>query len=189
MTGGIGSGKTTVARIFEQLGIPVYYADARAKSIIEENAEVRQSIIHHFGENSFRDGIYDRGYMSSIVFNNPERLKLLNDIVHPFTISDATDWMKKQSAPYAIKEAALIFESGSDKHLDKVIGVSAPLESRVKRVMQRDGISEMDVLKKMNLQMGEDEKMKRCDYIIRNDETEMVIPQVLKLHELLFSLT
>lgn len=189
MTGGIGSGKTTVAKVFELLGVPVYYADLRAKSIIDEIPAVKESIIRHFGEQSFVSGKYNRSFISSIVFNNPEKLKLLNDIVHPFTLADANEWMKKQSAPYSIKEAALIFESGSNLALDKVIGVSSPIELRVKRVSERDGITPAEVMKKIELQMPEYEKMQKCDYHIMNDEHKLMIPQIMELHQSLLALS
>ena len=120
-----------------------------------------------------------------MVFNNPEKLELLNSIVHPATIADADKWMQQQTTLYVLKEAALIFESGSNKKLDTVIGVFTPAEQRIQRVMQRDNISEEDIITRMNKQMNEDEKMRLCDYVINNDERELVIPQVLKIHELL----
>jgi dephospho-CoA kinase len=189
LTGGIGSGKTTVAKIFEQLGTPVYYADMRAKSIIEENEMVRDAIIRTFGEQSFVDGKYNRSYISSIVFNDIEKLSLLNQIVHPAAIADAAEWMKKQNAPYVIKEAALLFESGSHKHLDKIIGVTSPTHLRLKRTASRDQISEEEVMKKIALQMPDEEKMAKCDYIVTNNEKEMLIPQVLQLHETFIALS
>ena len=189
LTGGIGSGKTTVAKIFEQLGTPVYYADMRAKSIIEEDEMVRNAIISNFGEQSFVDGKYNRSYISSIVFNDAEKLLQLNQIVHPAAIADAAEWMKKQNAPYVIKEAALLFESGSHKHLDKIIGVTSPTHLRMKRTASRDQISEEEVMKKIALQMPNEEKMAKCDYIVTNNEKELILPQVLKLHEAFISLS
>ena len=189
LTGGIGSGKTTVAKIFEQLGTPVYYADMRAKSIIEEDEMVRNAIISNFGEQSFVDGKYNRSYISSIVFNDAEKLLQLNQIVHPAAIADAAEWMKKQNAPYIIKEAALLFESGSHKHLDKIIGVTSPTHLRMKRTASRDQISEEEVMKKIALQMPNEEKMAKCDYIVTNNEKELILPQVLKLHEAFISLS
>ena len=183
LTGGIGSGKSAVAKIFETLGIPVYYADDAAKRVMNENDLLRKQLIQHFGEESYSDNQLNRKYISSRVFSNPEQLALLNSLVHPLTIADADEWMQLQTAPYIIKEAALIFESDAWKHLDEVIGVSAPFELRLNRAMKRDNISAEEVQARMSKQMNEEEKMNRCDYVIINDETELLIPQVLVLHE------
>jgi dephospho-CoA kinase len=173
LTGGIGSGKTTVAHIFEVLGIPVYYADDAAKRLMNKDENLKQQIIQHFGEESYVDDKLNRSYLSSVV--------------HPATIADAELWMAKQTAPYAIKEAALIFEANAEKQLDLVIGVQSPLPIRIQRVMQRDNITEEAVLARMQKQMNEEEKMSRCDFVIVNDERELLIPQVLALHEKLLA--
>jgi dephospho-CoA kinase len=183
LTGGIGSGKTTVARIFEVLGIPVYYADDAAKKLMVEDEELRISIINAFGKEAYDDKILNRPYLAEQVFNSEEKLKVLNSLVHPATISDAEKWFRKQTAYYVLKEAALIFESGSNKGLDYVIGISSPPELRIKRAMQRDNISEEQVVARMNKQIPEEDKLRLCDYVIANDEQQMIIPQVLKLHE------
>ena len=183
LTGGIGSGKTTVAHIFETLGIPVYYSDDAAKKIMNENVVLQQQIIQHFGEESYINGQLNRPYLAGVIFNNDEKRTLLNSLVHPLTIDDANNWMLQKNTPYAIKEAALIFESDVWKHLDKVIGISAPYELRLQRAMQRDNISREAVEARMAKQMNEEEKMKRCDYILYNDEQQLLIPQVIALHE------
>ncbi len=183
LTGGIGSGKTTVARIFATLGVPVYDADAASKKLMIENREVRNKIIKAFGEEAYHHHELNRSFLAEQVFNNKEKLSLLNSIVHPATIADADNWMRDQKAPYAIKEAALIFESGSQKNLDKVIGVSSPLHLRIQRTMLRNGISEKEVIERMNNQMDEETKMNLCDYIIVNNEEKLLIPQVIALHE------
>lgn len=182
LTGGIGSGKSTVAKVFETLGIPVYYADDAAKKLMITNKELRSSVIRHFGEMAYKNNEPDRKYLASIVFSNKEKLDLLNSLIHPVTIHDAEEWMKKQRSPYAIKEAALLFESGADKHLDAVIGVYAPQDIRIQRVMARDSISREEVEKRISRQMDEEMKMKRCKYIITNNEQELVIPQLMELH-------
>lgn len=187
ITGGIGSGKSTVSKIFEVLGIPVYYADTAAKRLMHENAALREKIIAHFGASSYEDGLLNRKHIAGIVFNAPEKLELLNSIVHPATITDAEEWMLRQQSPYAIKEAALIFESGSQAQLDYVIGVYAPAALRVQRVMHRDNVSREEVLKRMNEQIEEDIKMRLCDFVITNDEQQLLIPQVLALHTELIS--
>ena len=136
LTGGIGSGKSTVAKVFEVLGIPVYYADEAAKRLMNEDENLKEKLQQQFGKQTYVDGKLNRGYLSSLVFNDPEKLAILNSIVHPATIEDAAKWMTQQKTPYVIKEAALIFESGSQKDLDKVIGVFAPAPLRILRVIK-----------------------------------------------------
>ncbi len=188
LTGGIGSGKTTVAKIFELLGIPVYYADDAAKRIMNEDEELKTAIKKQFGEEAYKNGDLDRNYLAAKVFNNPYQLELLNSLVHPATIRDAVKWMNQQKAPYTIKEAALIFESGAAEQLDYVIGVYAPAELRIKRTMERNNASYDEVVKRMNNQVDEKIKMKLCDFIIQNDEQQLVIPQVIELHQNLLRL-
>lgn len=185
LTGGIGSGKTTVAHIFEVLGIPVYYADDAAKKLMNEDEHLKQQIIEHFGEESYVDRKLNRSYLSFVVFSDAEKTKIINSIIHPATIADAELWMNKQITPYAIKEAALIFEAHAEKKLDLIIGVQSPLPIRIQRVMQRDNITEEAVLARMQKQMNEEKKMSCCDFVIVNDEKELLIPQVVKLHEVL----
>lgn len=189
LTGGIGSGKTTVANIFELLGIPVYYADDAAKKIMNDDPELKAAIQKQFGSDTYKNGELDRAYLSSKVFNDPFQLELLNALVHPATIRNATQWMEWQKAPYTIKEAALIFESGSAENLDYVIGVYAPLSMRIKRIMDRNNASYDEVMQRMNKQMDETIKMKLCDFIIYNDEQRLLIPQVIELHQKLLSLS
>jgi dephospho-CoA kinase len=188
LTGGIGSGKSTVAKIFEVLGVPVYYADAAAKRLMNDDEEVRKNIITYFGKESYTNDQLNRSYIASEVFNNKEKLELLNSLTHPATIRDANVWMQQQTSSYTIKEAALIFESGSAEYLDHVIGVSTPAPLRIQRVMQRDKITREEVLQRMNRQINEDIKMKLCDTVLFNDEQQLLVPQVLKLHETLLAL-
>ncbi len=183
LTGGIGSGKTTVSLIFEVLGIPVYYADDAAKKMMNIDEKLKQQIIETFGNGSYLDGKINRVYLAEQVFSDKEKTKQMNSIVHPATIADAKLWMMQQSTAYAIKEAALIFEANAEKNLDLIIGVHSPMPLRIKRVMQRDAISEEAVLARIQKQMDENEKMSRCDFIIENNETELLIPQVIAVHE------
>ncbi|MEO8110345.1 MAG: dephospho-CoA kinase [Ginsengibacter sp.] len=183
VTGGIGSGKSVVTQMFAVLGIPVYYADEASKRLMAEDEKLKSTIIHHFGSGAYTDGILNRHFLANLVFNDSEKLSILNSLVHPATIADAAAWMQKQKAPYVIKEAALIFESGSNKDLDYVIGVDAPKELRIQRAMARDNISAAQVKERMKKQMDEGEKLRLCDYIIVNNEHQMIIPQVLALHE------
>lgn len=187
LTGGIGSGKTMVAKIFETLGIPVYYADSAAKHLMNNDPFLRDQLVSVFGEQVYTSDGLNRAYLASVVFNDKHRLEQLNALIHPVTIQHAEEWMKNQKAPYVIKEAAILFETGSAEHLDHVIGVSAPSHVRIQRVMDRDGLTAADVKKRMDQQISESMKMKLCDYIIVNDEVELVIPQVLELHEKLLS--
>ena len=188
LTGGMGSGKSVVAKIFELLNVPVYYADDASKRLYHTNKDLIREMKFHFGENIYINDELDRKRLSSIVFNDPKKLELLNQLVHPLTIQDAEEWMEKQTSPYIIKEAALLFESGSAINLDYVIGVRAPLTMRIKRVMERDGVTEKEVLNRMSKQINEEIKMRLCDFIITNDEKEMVIQQVLELHDKLSQL-
>ena len=183
LTGGIGSGKTTIAKIFELLGVPVYYADEASKRLYHTNKELMAGLKKHFGEDVYTNEQLNRSKLAAIVFNDPGKLELLNSLVHPLTIKDAEEWMQKQRVPYIIKEAALLFEAGSAKALDFIVGVSAPEELRIKRVMERDGIKKEEVVTRINRQMDEKNKMSLCDFVIKNNEEELVIPQVLALHE------
>lgn len=183
LTGGIGSGKTTVANIFKVLGIPIFNADDAAKKIMEEDEVLIASIKKEFGELSYNKGRLNRKYLAGIVFKDAYKLDLLNLLTHPVTLAAAERWMQQQTSSYAIKEAALMFESAAASGVDYIIGVYAPIDIRIKRVMNRDGISRQDVLDRMNRQINEEIKMKLCDFVIQNDEQQLVIPQVLKLHE------
>ena len=187
ITGGMGSGKTTVTRVFEVLGIPTYYADEAAKRLMNEDASIKEQVMALFGKQTYLNGQLDRKYLASLVFNDEENLARLNAIVHPATLRDAEEWMQRQNTPYAIKEAALIFESGAHKQLDHVIGVSAPLPLRILRAMKRDKLSREEVKARMEKQLDEAIKMRLCDFVVINDEQELVIPQVIKIHETLLA--
>ena len=189
LTGGIGSGKSTVAQIFEVLGIPVYYADMAAKKIMNEDEDLRSAITNIFGEPAYTNNILDRKYISSIVFSDPAKLEQLNALVHPATKKDGEAWMQQQTSPYAIHEAALIFEAKVSDRLDLVIGVSSPIELRIKRAMERDKVSREEVLKRMDQQLDEEVKMSKCDFLLLNDEQQLLIPQVLELHKKLIALS
>ena len=189
LTGGIGSGKTTVARIFGVLGVPIYSADDAAKRLMNEDELLKNAIIKEFGESSYNNHQLNRAFLAEQVFNDKEKLKKLNALTHPVTIRDSQQWMNQQTGPYAIKEAALIIETKLDQDLDYVICVSAPEELRIKRSMERGSISRDEVLRRMNSQLPESEKMKSCDFIIYNDEEQALIPQILDLHKILLDLS
>jgi len=183
LTGGIGSGKSTVAKIFAQLGIPVLDADATAKAIMNEDRSVKTKLIEFFGEDAYKENQLNRPYIAQLVFKDAFKLQQLNAIIHPITIQYAKDWASKQSAPYVIKEAALFFESGSSEGVEKIIGVTAPKHIRIQRVMQRDQITREDVIKRMEHQLEDSLKMKLCDWVIQNDDMHLLIPQILAIHQ------
>lgn len=183
LTGGIGSGKTTVANIFKVLGIPVFDADTVAKDLMENNWGLREQLINHFGPLVFAKEGLNRKWLANIVFKDPYELDILNSIVHPITLQAAADWFLKQEAPYAIKEAALMFEAGAGSGLDFVIGVFAPQQLRIQRVMLRDGLKRNEVLERMERQVSDSIKMKLCDFVIINDDQQMLTQQVLDLHK------
>jgi dephospho-CoA kinase len=185
VTGGIGSGKSTICQVFHTLGIPVFNADEAARWLMENDAQLIAHIKELFGESAYEGGKLNRPYIATAAFGDKQKLDALNALTHPATIAYGKRWMETQTTPYAIKEAALFFESGSNKEVDVMIGVYAPIEVRLQRAMHRDNVSREKILERMGKQMNEEEKMKRCDYVITNDETRAVIPQVLDLHELL----
>ncbi|HLS94450.1 dephospho-CoA kinase [Sphingobacterium allocomposti] len=184
ITGGIGSGKSYVARIFKALGVPFYDADTEAKKLMNTDGQIRSALIKQFGEAVYlEDGQLNRAYLSSVVFTDEKRLQALNAIVHPVVIQHGTDWAEAQSYPYSLKEAALLFESGSYKSLDYTILVTAPLEMRIKRVVKRDAVSREQVLDRINKQMPDEKKSEIADFVIVNDENVPLLPQVLTLHQ------
>lgn len=188
LTGGIGAGKSTVARIFEILGIPVYYADKEAKRLMEEDENLVSKIKYHFGEEVYEKGKLQRKLLSDKVFTEKEKLILLNEIVHPVTLRDGRTWMEKQQSIYVIKEAALIFESGSQSEFDIIIGVHAPVSVRIHRILKRENTTRDKVIDRIKYQLDESIKMKLCNDILINDEQHLLIPQVLRLHEKLISM-
>lgn len=187
ITGGIGSGKTTICKVFEVLGIPVFYADTAARELMDTDDELKAGISAIFGPEIFVDGKLDRPSVSKIVFDNPSKLHALNGLVHPASVQAGSHWFAQQNAPYAIKEAAIFFESGTAKDIDFMIGVSAPVETRIARTIARSGLTRQDVLARMAQQMDETEKMSLCDFVIINDGMLAVLPQVLALHERLLA--
>jgi dephospho-CoA kinase len=187
ITGGIGSGKTTVCHIFEALGIPVYYADDRAKALMTTDVALVQAIQTNFGvESYFPDGSLNRAYLSNIVFKDAEKLALLNSLVHPAVFRDGEAWHAAQkNVPYTLKEAALLVETGSYKAVDKLITVFAPKKLRLQRVLKRDKVTRAAVLARMNKQMPERDKVKLADFIIKNDGQHGLIQQVWAVHQAL----
>lgn len=190
ITGGIGSGKTTVCTIFENLGIPVYYADDRAKWLMNHDDTLKKAIKALFGEAAYTENdALNRAHLAQIVFNDPQKLEQLNALVHPAVFRDYEQWHAAQQAvPYTLKEAALIYETGGEKELDKVVVVTAPVELRVKRVMERDGLTREAIEARINQQLPEAEKVEKADFVINNDMGWALMPQILTIHAQLSTL-
>jgi len=185
ITGGIGSGKTTVCKVFELLGVPVYYADAAARELLENDNNIKDKIVAVFG-----DGVIDennrivRTKIASLVFGNKEKLEMLNGIIHPEVALHFETWLKQYSTvSYILKEAAIMFESGAYLQMDKLITVSAPEALRIARVTKRDGVSAEEVKRRIQNQLSEEERIQRSGYVIKNDEQQLVIPQIIELHK------
>jgi dephospho-CoA kinase len=183
LTGGIGSGKSTVARIFSMLNVPVYNSDEAGRKITNINPSVKSAIKEEFGVDVFdqNDNLI-REKLSAIVFNDTKALAKLNAIIHPAVAQDFKTWCDNQSSQYVIKETAILFEHGLDKHLDGVIVVEAPDELRIKRVMHRNGITEEAVRNRIQQQLPQDELISRADWVIHNNEEQLLIPQVLEIY-------
>jgi dephospho-CoA kinase len=188
ITGGIGSGKTLVAKIFATLGIPIYNADEQTKKLMNSNDAIKDELILAFGNETYIDNQLNKKYLSNIVFNNKEKLNTLNEIVHPHSIADAKQWALNQHSKYVIKEAALLFESIAFHDMDYIIGVTAPETIRIHRVMQRDHITANEVKARMSNQIADSIKMKLCNAVIYNDEKQLLIPQVVHLHQQFISI-
>lgn len=188
ISGGIGSGKTTVCNIFESMGIPVYYADQRAKKIMTSSKKVKNEITNLLGKDAyFKNGRLNRKYIAAKVFNNKNLLGKLNAIVHPAVANESEKWFESLNTKYAIKEAALLIESGSYKYLDYIIIVTAPEKIRIERVMMRDGIDKSQVKVRINNQMSEKEKIKYADFIIDNDGRKSILRQIQRIHKKLIN--
>ena len=181
LTGGIGSGKTFVGAIFSKLGIPVFNADDQARKCMSENEVLKQEIQNMFGDNVYHNGLLQNKVLADIVFNNNQKLEELNKLVHPVVRQRFDSWSVEQTSRIIIKEAAILFESDSHVDLDKVICVSAPEESRIERVIKRDNTSREQVLRRIEIQMPQTEKEKLSDFVIINDEVELLLPQIIKI--------
>jgi dephospho-CoA kinase len=189
LTGGIGSGKSTVARMFGVLGIPVFEADAEGRKLLEQEEEVRTAVVARFGPSIMKDDKIDRKALAAIVFNDPAALADLNALIHPAVRQAYATWSAKQQAPYTIFEAAILDRSGSRSLLDGIIVVSAPEALRIARVVQRDGVTETDVQARMRNQSSEETLLGIADHVVVNDDSQLVIPQVLTIHEALLTNT
>jgi dephospho-CoA kinase len=184
ITGGLGSGKSTVCRFFQLLGIPVYSSDDRAKWLMANDLVLKSQIAETFGPESYLpDGALNRAFLANQVFSDPEKVKKINSLVHPAVGKDFKSWAESQTAPYLLKEAALLFETGAAKELDYVINVSSPLKIRVARVLMRDPHrDEAQINHIIDQQLPDEEKNERADFVIKNTENKLIIPQVLEIH-------
>lgn len=183
ITGGIGTGKSIVSKIFNTFGIPTLDMDSLAKNLMNTETSLIESLKNHFGKDIYQDNKIDRKKLASIVFNDKKQLEALNKIVHPITIQYSIDWMNAQKSPYAIKEAAIMIESNSYKDLDFIIGIDAPLDLRIQRVIKRDVTNEEEVLARINKQMDNTEKMSYCDFVILNDDKLSLLEQSFHIHQ------
>lgn len=191
ITGGIGSGKTTVCKIFEILDVPVFYADEAAKTVMITDEILISGIRQHFGDSAYSaSGVLNRKYLADIVFNSKMELEKLNSLVHPAVFRAFDTWVNDhKNSPYVIKEAALLYESNSYKLCDYTILVKSPAQLRIQRVMERDSVSKSEVELRMNKQYSDEKKEAMADFIITNNEKELVVPQVLKLHSKFLAIT
>ena len=182
ITGGIGSGKSTVCAIFQILGIPVFNADIEARKLYDD-PQVKKAIMLAFGDNMYPQGVFDKKAMADLVFQSADKLKQLNELSHPLVQIQFDIWLQQQQqAAYVIKEAALLIEAGSYQQLDELILVTCPMNKRIERVMKRDRVTENEVIAKINNQLSEEDKHVFCQYEIINDDRQLLIPQVLQLH-------
>jgi dephospho-CoA kinase len=183
VTGGIGSGKTSVCRVFKILGIPVFSADPEAGKIMESNAAIIRSIKSLAGTDLYDKGSLDRLKLASMIFNDRNLLGKINAIVHPEVINRFKIWVREQTSPYVIIEAAILFESGTSKLVDRVVTVIAPIEERIERVIKRNKLSRNQILERMNNQIDDEARIKLSDYVLQNSENDMIIPVILNIHE------
>lgn len=180
VTGGIGSGKTHVSSIISAMGYPVFNADSVARRIVEEDSKIILCIKEVFGDDIYVNDLLNRRRVAELVFSNPNLLETLNSIVHPAVKEYFNNWvLKHQSRSLVVEEAAILFESGTYKNLDKIIVVTAPLELRINRVKERDGVSREAILNRINSQFSQEELIKRGDYIIENDGVQLILPQIV----------
>ncbi|MGZ5245132.1 MAG: dephospho-CoA kinase [Bacteroidia bacterium] len=191
ITGGMGSGKTTVCKVFETYGVPLYYADDRAKLVMNQNDEVKKKLKALFGDDIYgEDGILNKKRMSEKAFSNPYMLKKLESVIHPAVAEDFEEWANQfTDKPYIVKEAAMLFESGSYKHMDKNILVKADLEERLKRIIKRDNTTREKAMLRIDKQWTDEEKEPLSDYILYNNSETLLLPQIIKLHKLFSRLT
>lgn len=183
VTGGIGSGKTSVCKVFSVLGIPIFFADTDANGIMNSDKNIMREINKLTGKDLYAGGTLDRRQLADIIFHDQNLLKEVNSLVHPVVSNNFIRWAEAQTTPYVIMEAAILFESGASELVDRIATVIASVEERIERVTQRNTLSREQVIERINNQMSDAERIKRSDYIINNSENEMIIPAILRIHE------
>jgi dephospho-CoA kinase len=183
VTGGIGSGKTSVCRVFCVLGIPVFFADPEANQVMNSDKNIIREINKLSSKNLYSNGTLDRKKLATLIFNDEDLLRKVNSLVHPIVFDNFKRWTEIQTSPYVIMEAAILFESGASELVDRVATVIAPVEERISRVTKRNTLSREQVLERINNQMNDSERIKKSDYIINNAENEMIIPAILNIHQ------
>jgi dephospho-CoA kinase len=188
ITGGIGSGKSIICKVFELLGVPVFYADDEAKKLYYHE-DVKATLVEKYGKEIYTsDGKLNREKLAQIIFSNSEELKFINSLIHPLVAEVYKQWCEKyKHLPFTLKEAAILFESGSYKEMDKVITVSAPKEIRIKRIMKRDNLLRAQIEERMKNQWTEEERLAKADFVIYNNDEQLVLPQIIELHQKLIS--
>ena len=190
LTGGIGSGKTTIANLFAlHFSIPIYIADTKAKELVANNKQLQQEIVTLLGEEAFVEGRYNTAFVAQEVFSNKDKLDKLNAIIHPYVQQDFLQWKQSQQAPYVIKEAAILFESGSYRDCDFIIMVTAPLEERIKRVMLRDKIDRETVEKRIKNQWNDEKKIELSTFVIENREIDKNLDKIEIIHSKIVKMT
>src|SRR5512133_1013192 len=183
VTGGIGSGKTTVCKIFRVLGVPVFMADEVARNLMNSDVEIARGINGIAEKDLYSGGELDRRELARLIFNQPDLLRKVNGVVHPAVLRNFEEWTSSMDVPYVIMEAAVLFESNADKTVDRVASVSAPVEERIARVMGRSGMTRIEVLDRINNQLEDEEREEQSYYVINNSDNEMIIPEILKIHD------
>ncbi|MCF6349579.1 MAG: dephospho-CoA kinase [Flavobacteriaceae bacterium] len=183
LTGGIGSGKTTVAKLFKKLAVPIYFMDLEAKKLMQNSKIIKRKLIVKFGQEVYLNNKLNRSFLANIVFSDTEKLKHLESIVHPKVKQHFKRWVKKQNTPYVLQENAILFENGNSAFCDFIITVTAPLELKIDRVIKRDAISKKEVIARMNNQWTDEVKIKKSNFIIKNVDLEITKKEVLKIHK------
>lgn len=189
VTGGIGSGKTSVCRVFNILGVPVFSADEEAKTVMETDESVRSKVNVIAGREMYSGGSLDRAELARLIFNDEKLLQKINNAVHPVIFENFTRWVKLQSADYVILEAAILFESRATSLVDRIVTVITPLEERIERIIRRNNLTRQQVLERVRNQFEDEVKIKGSDYVIDNSENEMIIPVIIKIHNEMLTLS
>jgi dephospho-CoA kinase len=188
VTGGIGSGKTTVCKVFTVLGIPVFSADAEARTIQDSDSEIMDKINILAGKDLYLTGKLDRPELARLIFNDKALLEKVNALIHPVVFRNFRKWVSEQDSPYTIMEAAILFESGVYRFMDKILTVVTPIEERIKRLVKGNMLTKEQVMERINNQIDDDSRIKQSDYVIFNSENDMIIPSIMGIHKEILNL-